>query len=359
MPRSSLPLSAQSRRLDAHPLGVSLAAWLGSCLLPVAIATLAASAHASCGSSFCTVNTHWDTQGLSGDEGLRVDLRYSHAKADRWRAGSNRITPDAPSGSDAEIEDKRTINQMLNVDADYAINPRWNVALGVPLVLRDHTHTFDSSVAGPFEQQAKFTELGDIRVVGKYKFDLGSISSGSGIRFGLKLPTGVINKTMTPPDPANNPTVPYPLERSSQPGTGSIDAILGGYYFRNLPGSNWGWFVSGQVQSALAVRDGYRPGRELSLDVGAHYAISPSLNLLLQLNAQRRARDAGRNANAASGGHSLNLSPGLSYALTPQTQVYGVLQSALRQYANTDPADPASGQLTAPRSLAVGIGHRY
>lgn len=359
MPRSSLQPWAQSRRLDPRPPCVSLSALLGSCLLPVAIATVAANAHASCGSSFCSVNTHWDTQGLSGDEGLRVDLRYSYAKADNWRAGSNRIAPEAPSASDAEIEDKRTVNQMLNLDADYAIDSRWNLAIGVPLVLRDHTHTFDSSVAGPFEQQAKFTELGDIRVVGKYKFDLGSISSGSGIRFGFKLPTGVINKTMTPPDPANNPTVPYPLERSSQPGTGSTDAILGGYYFRNLPGSAWGWFVSGQVQSALAVREGYRPGRELNLDLGTHYAVSPSLNLLLQVNAQRRARDTGRNANPASGGHSLNLSPGLSYALTPQTRVYGVLQFALRQYANTDPADPASGQLTAPQSLAVGIGHRY
>lgn len=178
-----------------------------SALLTIALLMIAANAHASCGSNYCLANTHWDTQGLGGDEGLRVDLRYSYAKADKWRAGSNRITPEAPSASGEEIEDRRTINQMLNLDADYAI--------------------------------------------------------------------------------------------------------------------------------------------------------SPSLNLRLQLNARRRARDTGRNANAASGGHSLNLSPGLSYALPPQTQVYGVLQFALRHYANTDPADPASGQLTAPRSLAVGIGHPY
>lgn len=328
-------------------------------LLPVAIAMIATNANASCGSAFCSVNTNWDTQGLSSYEGLRVDLRYSYAKADKLRAGSSKITPDAPSGSDAEIEDRRTVNQVLNLDADYTINSRWNIALGVPLAMRDHTHTFDSSVSGPFTQQAKFTELGDIRVVGKYKFDLGGMYSGSGIRFGLKLPTGAINKTMTPPDPANNPTVPYALERSSQPGTGSTDAILGAYYFRNLPGANWGWFASGQVQSAIATRDNYRPGRELSLDLGTHYAISPSLNALLQLNAQHRVRDTGSNANVASGGYSWNLSPGLSYAITPQIQLYGVAQAALKQYANTDPADPASGQLTAPWSLAVGVGHRF
>lgn len=324
------------------------------CLSFVAVALLAANANASCGSSFCSVNTHWDTQGLSSDEGWRVDLRYSYARADKWRGAPLA----APSGSDEEIEAKRTINQVLNLDADYAINARWNIALGVPLIARDHSHIFDSSVTGPFSQQAKFTELGDVRVVGKYKFDMGSLNSGSGIRFGLKLPTGAINKTMTPRDPAD-PAVPYKLERSSQPGTGSTDAILGAYYYRSVPGADWGWFVSGQVQSALDSRDGYRPGKEVSADLGLHYALSPSLNALLQLNAQHRSRDSGRNANAASGGYSWNLSPGLSYALTAQTQIYGVLQVAVKQHVNADPADPESGQLTAPGSLVVGVSYRF
>jgi hypothetical protein len=328
-------------------------------LLSIAIATVTTAAHASCGSSFCAVNTHWDTQGLSSGEGLRLDLRYSYAKADKLRAGSSKITPDAPSGSDEEIEDKRTINQMVHVDADYTINTRWSVALGIPVVMREHTHTFDSSVSGPFEQQAKFTEFGDVRVVGKYQFDLGGMFSGSGIRFGLKLPTGAIHKTMTPPDPANAPTVPYALERSSQPGTGSTDLILGAYYFHNIPSADWGWFVSAQAQSAIATREHYRPGRELDLDLGMHYELTPSLNALLQLNAQHRARDTGINANVASGGYSWNLSPGLSYALTPKTQLYGMVQIALKQYTNADPAVASSGQLTAPWSLALGIGHRF
>lgn len=323
-------------------------------LFPLALATFAGTAHASCGSAFCSVDTHWDTQGLASDEGWRVNLRYSYAKADVFRAGASKATPEAPSGSDAEIEDKRTINQLLDIDAEYTINSRWNVAFGVPLVLRDHTHTFDSSISGPFEQQAKFTSLGDARVVGKYKFDPGSIASGGGLRFGLKLPTGAINKTMTPPDPAD-PTVPVILERASQPGTGSTDAILGAYYFRTYPEGDWGWFVNGQAQSAIATRDQYHPGDQLNLDLGVHYALNPSLTALLQLNAQHRARDTGDNANPASGGYAWNLSPGLSYAITPQTQIYGFVQIALKQYANTDPAEPGSGQLTAPWSVAVGI----
>ena len=330
---------------------IQLAAALG------ALGLLAAPAHASCGTDFCGVNTHWDAQGLSSDDGLRVDLRYSQARADRLRAGSTRISPAAPSGSDAEIENRRTVNRLLNLDADYAINARWNLGIGLPLVMRDHRHTFDAA-AGAFTQQSDFRALGDIRVTGTYKFDLGSMNSGAGLRFGFKLPTGATNKSMSPPDPAD-PATPYPLERSAQPGSGSTDAILGAYYFGNRPAAGWGWFASGQLQSALATRADFRPGSEVRLDVGAHYALAPSLNALLQLNAQHRQRDGGANANRASGGHSLNLSPGLGYALTPNSQLYGLVQFALKQYVHADPAEPGSGQLTAPWSFTLGLTHRF
>lgn len=339
-----------------------------SCLTPLLFLTVAANAHASCGSAFCSVNTHWDTQGLSSEEGLRVDLRYSYARADQLRAGSSRITAPAPSGSDEEIENKRTINRILDIDADYTIDSRWSIMLGIPVVMRDHTHTFDSAISGPFTQQAQFSSLGDIRVVGKYSFEMGGmndladIHSGSGIRFGIKLPTGAIAKNMSPADPSgdpDSPTTPHPLDRASQPGSGSTDAILGAHYFRNFLESDWGWFASAQAQSAVATRDNFRPGNQFTLDLGMHYAIAPSLNALLQLNSQYRARDTGAHANPASGGYAVNLSPGVSYALTPKSQVYGIAQIALKQYAKTDPADPASGQLTAPWSIALGISRRF
>ena len=317
------------------------------------VATLS---HASCGSTFCTVNTNWDTQGLSNDAGFLVDLRYSYAKANQWRAGSSKKATESPSGSGEEIEDKRTVNQLLNVNIDYAINRQWSVALGLPLVMRDHSHTFDAATA--FSQQSKFEELGDIRVLGKYKFALSEQDAGAGIRFGAKLPTGATNKAMSPPDPAA-PDEPYKLERSSQPGTGSTDAILGAYYFRNLPGNSFGWFVSGQIQAAVSTKDNYRPGNEVTLDVGMHYEVAQGLNLLLQLNGQHRARDTGSNANSASGGYSVNLSPGLSYALSPATQVYGYVQLPLVQYLNTDPADPVSGQLAARHSATIGLSQRF
>jgi hypothetical protein len=326
-------------------------------LLLVALISTAANAYASCGSSFCSVNTHWDTQGLVNNDTLRIDLRYSYAKADTFRSGSSKITPEAPSGSGEEIENLRTINQLLDLNVDYSVNAKWNVAVDLPFVMRDHTHTLDSLPA-PLEQQAKFNELGDMRVLGKYKFDSAEHHAGSGMSIGIKLPSGATNQTMTPPDPAD-PTTPYALERSAQPGTGSTDLLLGAYYHDDIEDSPWGWFVSGEYQNAVNTRDEYRPGNTLNLDLGAHYPFAPTLTGLLQLNAQYKSRDTGLNANPASGGHSLNFSPGLSYVVAPQTSMYGFVQIALLQYANSDPAVAGSGQLTAPWSFAVGISHSY
>lgn len=310
--------------------------------------------YASCGSSFCAVNTHWDTQGFSHDSGWLIDLRYSYAKADQWRSGWKKLPVPAPSGSDEEIENRRTTNQLINLNIDYAIDARWGISVGLPFVLRDHAHTFDSSVTGAFGQRTKFSEFGDTRVLGKHSIPFGIGNSGLGLSFGLKLPTGSTDKTMSPRDPAN-PGTPYLLERSSQPGTGSTDAIVGAHYFSNVPDNAWGWFVGGQHQSAMATKSHYRPGNETKLDIGLHYELGQGITALMQLNGQYRSRDTGINANPASGGHSWSLSPGLTHALSDNLQLYGFVQRVLRQYVNHAPADPLSGQLASRWSATVGL----
>lgn len=312
----------------------------------------ASSAYAGCGSSFCAVNTHWDTQGLVNGEGLRIDLRYSYAKADTPRQGSNKIAKPLatdPALLGAEVENLRTVNETLNMDLDYAINHQWSVALGLPLVMRDHAHQIGDPLLTIVEQR-KFSQVGDIRVVGNYKSDSSEHHAGSGVRFGLKLPTGSTSLEMVPGTP---------IERSLQPGSGSTDVILGAYFHQEWTDSPWGWFTSVQVQSALATKNEFHPGNDVALDTGVHYALSPMLTGLLQLNAHFKERDSGLNALALSGGHSLNLSPGLSFTVAPKTRLYGFAQLPLYQYANPDPADPAAGQLTAPWSISLGISQTF
>lgn len=320
-------------------------------LLFVTILCAASTAYAGCGSSYCSVNTHWDTQGLVNDDGLRIDLRYSYAKADIPRTGSSKVAkPSAadPALAGAEVENMRTMNETLNMDFDLAINSRWNVAIDLPLVKRDHAHQIGDPTLTIIEQR-QFSQLGDMRVVGNYKFDADEHHAGSGMRFGLKLPSGNTNLDMVPGKP---------MERALQPGSGSTDAVLGAYYHRDLANLPWGWFVSGQLQTALNTRDNYRPGNDVALDIGAHYALTHALNGLLQLNAHFKERDSGLNANPHSGGYSLNLTPGLSFAAARKINLYGFVQLPLYQYANPDPVLPY-GQLTAPWSLSLGFSQAF
>lgn len=314
-------------------------------------------AYASCGSTFCSIDTHWDTQGSANDQGLLIDLRYSYANANKLRYGNSPATIAAPNGSGrGELENLRTINQVLDLNVDYVVNHHWNIAIGLPFIMRDHTHTLDYT-GGDVIQQAKFNAIGDMRVVGKYQFDSDDHHAGSGIRLGLKLPTGAIDQTMTPQAP---PGTPYMLDRSSQPGSGSTDILLGAYYHHDSADAPWGWFISGQLQSAFATRDDYRPGNGMNFDVGIHYAFSPALTGLLQFNTQVKLRDSGSFANPThSGGHSLNLSPGLSYTVVPRTRLYGFVQLPIVQYVNGDASNPDLRQLAAPWSLSIGISHSY
>lgn len=215
--------------------------------------------------------------------------------------------------------------------------------------MRDHAHQIGDPLLTIVEQRS-FSELGDVRVVGNYKFDSNDHAAGAGVRFGVELPTGKNNLEMVPGTP---------LEGGLQPGSGSTDAILGAYYHQDFANSPWGWFVSGQLQTALTLKNDYRPGNDVAFDIGAHYAISPELTGLIQLNAQFKERDGGLNANPHSGGNSVNISPGLSWSVAPKTKLYGFVQLPIYQYANPDPSGLPFGQLTAPWSISLGISQSF
>jgi hypothetical protein len=165
-----------------------------------------------------------------------------------------------------------------------------------------------------------------------------------GANIGLKLPTGRTDVRNSGGELA---------ERTLQPGTGTTDLLAGLYYSKFLPMKNLSWFAQGMAQIPLRQHDDYRPGNRYTLDVGLRYLATDQVSLLLQANALARRRDGGAQAEPAdSGGNSLFLSPGASYALTRELQVYGFLQLPLYQYVN-------GVQLTARRAVAIGISSRF
>jgi len=81
-------------------------------------------ARASCGATFCSVNTQWETQGAWTEPGLRLNLRYEYTDQDQLRSGADKVEPGGVPGTHDEI---RTLNRNLQVGMDYAFNPAWAI----------------------------------------------------------------------------------------------------------------------------------------------------------------------------------------------------------------------------------------
>lgn len=310
-----------------------------------------ATAQASCGGTACSINTNWDEHS-SSQPGWTADLRYSYSRADQLRSGSSKIAADTTL--DGEVENLSTLNRIATATVDYTHDDHWGVTLSLPYIMRDHDHhlgPYDGATPAGYENfSAK--ALGDIKVVGRYRWALDEASrSGMGVKFGLKLNTGKKDFVIAQ-------TGETPNEVTLQPGNGSTDLIVGAFWQQSKPGSDWNWFAQGMVQSSINSSATFRPGNQINLDGGTRYAFSRNLSGLLQLNIQWNGTDSGASAAltpdgaASSGGRIFSLTPGLSYAFTPSTQLYGLVQLPLYQYVNGE-------QLTANSSFTIGVSHRF
>jgi hypothetical protein len=186
-----------------------------------------------------------------------------------------------------------------------------------------------------------------MRVLGRYQFDprqSGDRHDVWGLNFGLKLPTGPFDETNAQGAVA---------ERSLQPGTGTTDALLGAYFSSQLPLKNFSWFAQGIFQAALNEREQFKPGNKFGFDLGTRYEAGERVALMLQFNYLYKARDSGAEAEPEdSGGKFVFVSPGASWNLTKNLQLYGFVQVPIYQNVN-------GVQLTADYGLVLGLSSRF
>jgi len=327
----------------------SISTFISRRRLPLALGVLIAAfslqnAQASCGSSFCTVNTNWNMQGVAVEQGWRLDLRGEYIDQDQPWAGSDEVAVGQFPSHHDEVETK---NRNLIATLDYAHDERWGLSVSLPVVDREHLH-IHHHMGDDIPERWDFTNLGDVRVLARYQWRTENPEAASlgyyGLNLGLKLPTGSIHERNSDGDLA---------ERTLQPGTGSTDLLLGAYYGQHLARYNSGWFAQALLQHRLDTREDYEPGKRVSLDAGYRYDATPALGLMLQLNALYARKDRGSEAESDdSGGRFLFVSPGLSYALTQNLQLYGFFQQPLYQHVN-------GVQLTSDWSVASGASFRF
>ncbi len=299
--------------------------------------------HASCGAAFCTLNTHWETQGAWTGSGMRLDLRYEYIDLDQPLAGRERVSAGALPRHHDEV---RTLNRNLVATLDYSITSDWGVTVQAPWVDRRHWHVHNHHGAR-LPESWDFSGLGDMRVIARHRFTGDSESlNARGVIAGLKLPTGETDVTNADGDPA---------ERTLQPGSGTTDLIAGMYL--NGPIDMGAQLATGfaqiQIQYPLNARADFRPGNQYLLDLGMTYPLTPAWSGLLQINAQIKDRDRGGEAEPRDSGESFVwLSPGLSCALTRATRIHGFVQLPLYQRVN-------GIQLTAGWTAAAGASWHF
>lgn len=298
-------------------------------------------AQASCGASFCVVNSNWTAESALAEAANAFDVRYEYLNQNQPVHGTRKVPPGEVHAHHDEVS---TSNRNLVVSYSHNFGNRFGVTVNAAAGSREHFHIHNHHGAR-IEDRWDFTALNDVRVVGRYQFaaEIDPLQpASSGVTFGLKLPTGKYDKTNADGDLA---------ERSLQPGSGTTDLIVGAYHHRTLVAEGASWFAQTQYQHALKERAGYRPGAQLNIDLGLRQGFG-RVGLLGQLNYVLKRSDSGREAEpASSGGRYVFASPGVSVALPANLQLYAFYQVPVFR-------DVKGVQLTAKRALVLGLsGH--
>lgn len=301
-------------------------------------------AQASCGASFCSINTNWNMQGAAVEPGWRLDLRAEYIEQDQPMRNNSEVDVGQIQQHHDEV---KTRNRNMQAVLDYAVNDQLGFSVTVPVINRDHLHIHNHRGA-QIRDSWDFTRLGDIRLQGRYQWSVENQEKPSqstyGLNLGVKLPTGQFY--------VDN-SAGLRAERSLQPGSGTTDLLLGAYYNRLLSNSASSWFIQGLWQQPLNKRENYEPGHRITADLGYRYELNTKVGLLTQINTVLVERDRGAEAEpASSGGKFVYFSPGATFAVTQNAQLYGFVQLPMYQYVN-------GVQLTADYAMAAGVSVRF
>ncbi len=194
---------------------------------------------------------------------------------------------------------------------------------------------------------------GDLSVVGVYRVFRRDVERGTtqfSVLGGLKLPSGATDvEDSNLPRLTGRPGTRLPP--NLQPGSGSVDGLVGLAGFHNMDRLSFYADVQGKLNTEGA--QDFQAGHSLFYDLSADYVLVPTRNLFLVLELNgvvtERAEQAGWTVRD-SGGHLLFLSPGLQYLPIPPLILEASVQIPIYRDVN--------GRQLAP-DWSVVVGLRY
>jgi hypothetical protein len=294
-------------------------------VLAAAAALASARADASCGSATCPIDPQSLNLPMAGQ--WTFDLSQQYIDQDRLQHGRQEVSNPVPP-EEGELE-RRTVNRITTLLANYAATPDLLLSAALPYVTRYHEH-FDS---GEF-QTYHLDGIGDASLSARYRF-LPELWGG----FAVKLPTGNRSSKNSKGDEAE-PTI--------APGSGSTDVSASIVYqtSANVPSLTHGPLgntgtmplflgVTGK-RNGIGTKD-YRAGNELQVNAGANYPVSQTFQVLFQLNYRAKTKDDVGETDAIrddTGGTFLYASPGARVSFSPHAAIYGYVQVPIYQRVN-------------------------
>lgn len=315
---------------------VKVALWCGLSSASLLGFSTAAQACASCG---CTLTSDWLSQGLAAQPGTTFSLRYDYVPQTRLRSGTRTVDRGAITfPTDREIED-HTYNHSLALTVDHQFASDWGLDVQLPLITRPHKTIGEDTTAPSYSDTRG---IGDLRVTGRWQ-GLSTPGSVTGIEAGLVLPTGSFRQKFK-----SGPEAGEEVDRGLQPGTGTVQAVLGAYHLGALA-PELGYLVQVGGQVALTHRDAYKPGSFVQASAALNYTHWRNVTPQLQFSIRHSWRDSGANADRPnSGGTQVNISPGLSARISSKVMGFGYVELPL--YARVN-----GYQLVPKAKLSLGL----
>lgn len=260
----------------------------------------------ACASCGCTLSADWLSQGLAAQPGTTLTLRYDYVPQTTLFSGTQRVNRSAIDFPTTREIERYTYNHSIAVTLDHQFANDWGIDVQIPLLTRPH-ETIGEGDVEPSHSDTK--GIGDLRVVGRWQ-GLSTPGNVTGIEAGLVFPTGKFSETFR-----SGPEAGAEVDRGLQPGTGTIQAVLGAYHLGAIS-PELGYFLQATGQMPLTSRDGYRPGSFAQVSAALNYTRWRNITPQLQLSFRKTWRDSGPDSDRPnSGGEQVNIAPGLSAKL--------------------------------------------
>ena len=262
-------------------------------------------------------------------------LEYDYQDQNQNWSGTS--SAPAANNGDKEIE-----THFVTLGLQYMFNRSWGAQLEVPY----WTRTFSTDVnfgAPPANVVSRnWNGLGDLRLKAVYTGFSEDLSSG--LTFGLKLPTGSVNRDSDV------------VDRDTQISSGSTDILLGGFHRARFGASHWNWFAQAELDLPTLKQGNYRPGLEADAAAGIYHdgfslgrvKISP----IAQIIGSWRGRDNGAAADPDDSGYQrILLSPGIEFHLHP-VKIYADVEIPVYQ-------NMTGNQLVAPALFKLSVSYMF